>query len=121
MDGIKCTEPNGWEKRMHNLKWSDSEKKIARCVFEAALHQELGEVIAEFKEKAARTKDPDDMWAVEAWLAKRRRDIDTKYDFRYSQLVIVFGKLFREGRITEQQLEGLGEDKLSYIERIATM
>ncbi len=106
---------------MHDLKWSEREKKIARRVFEAALQQELGEVMAEFKDKAARAAEPDDMWAVEGWLAHRRRDIDTKYDFRYSQLVIVFGKLLREGRITEQQLEGLGEDKLSYIERIATL
>ena len=106
---------------MHDLKWSEREKKIARRVFEAALHQELGEVMAEFKEKAARAEEADDMWAVEGWLAQRRRDIDTRYDFRYSQLVIVFGRLLREGRITEQQLEGLGEDKLSYIGRIATL
>ena len=106
---------------MHDLKWSEREKKIARRVFEAALHQELGEVMAEFKEKAARAEEPDDMWAVEEWLAQRRRDIDTRYDFRYLQLVIVFGRLLREGRITEQQLEGLGEDKLSYIGRIATL
>ena len=106
---------------MHDLKWTEREKKIARRVFEAALQQELSEVMAEFKEKAVRVEKPDDMWAVEGWLAQQRRDIDTKYDFRYSQLVIVFGKLLRESRITEQQLEGLGEDKLSYIERIATL
>ncbi len=106
---------------MHDLKWTEREKKIARRVFEAALQQELSEVMAEFKEKAVRVEKPDDMWAVEGWLAQQRRDIDTKYDFRYSQLVIVFGKPLRESRITEQQLEGLGEDKLSYIERIATL
>ena len=106
---------------MHDLKWSEREKKIARRVFEAALQQELGEVMARFKEKAARAEKPEDMWSIEDWLAHQRREIDTKYDFRYSQLVIVFGKLLREGRITEQQLEGLGEDKLSYIERIATL
>jgi len=106
---------------MHDLKWAEREKKIARRVFEAALQQELGEVMAEFKDKAARAKEFDDMWAVEGWLAHQRRGIDAKYDFRYSQLVIVFGKLLREGRITGQQLEGLGEDKLSYIERVATL
>ncbi len=106
---------------MHDLKCSEREKTIARRVFEAALQQELGEVMATFKEKAALAEKPDDMWAVEGWLAQRRHDIDNKYDFRYSQLVMVFGKLLREGRITEQQLEGLGEDKLSYIEHIATL
>jgi hypothetical protein len=106
---------------MHYLKWSEREKKLARLVFEPALQQELGEVMAEFKEKAICAEAPEDMWAVEVWLAHRRRDIDTKYDFRYSQLIIVFGKLLREGRITKQQLEGLAQDKLSYMERIATL
>jgi len=80
---------------MHDLKWSEREKKVARRVFETALQQELGEAMAEFKEKAVRALEPADMWAIEEWLAHRRRDIDTKYDFRYSQLVIVFGKLLR--------------------------
>ena len=52
-------------------------------------------MMAKFKEKAARAEKPDDMWAIEEWLAHQRREIDTKYDFRYSQLVIVFGKLLR--------------------------
>ncbi len=100
---------------MHDLKWTEREKKIARRVFETALHQELGEVMAEFKEKAQRAQEPDDLWAIEEWLAHRRREIDMKYDFRYSQLLRVFGVLLREGRITRQQLDGLAEDKLSRI------
>ncbi|MGV8921281.1 MAG: hypothetical protein ACOH2R_26480 [Pseudomonas sp.] len=106
---------------MHDLKWSEREKKIAHSVFEAALQQELAETMTKFKEMAGRVEKPDDMWAVEGWLAHERHGIDTKYDFRYSQLVIVFGKLLRERRITKQQLEGLGEDKLSEIGRIAAL
>jgi len=106
---------------MHDLTWTEREKKIARRVFEAALQQELAGTMTKFKEMAARAEKPDDMWAVEGWLADERHRIDTKYDFRYSQLVIVFGKLLRESQITEQQIEGLGEDKLSEIARIATL
>jgi hypothetical protein len=106
---------------MHDLRWSESEKRIARRVFEAALQQELAEIMAKFKEKAVRAVEPDDMWAVENWLAERRREIDTKYDFRYSQHLMVFGRLRRENRVAEQQLSGLGEDKLSFIERIVSL
>lgn len=105
---------------MHDLKWSEREKKFARLVFDATLQRELSEVMADFKQRAERAQKPDDLWAIEAWLAHRRRDIDTKYVFRYSQLIIVFGTLLREGRITLQQLEGLADDKLSHIERFAT-
>ena len=106
---------------MHDLKWSEREKKIARHAFETALQQELSEVVAKFKEMAAHAEKPEDIWAIEEWLGQQRRNIDTKYDFRYSQLVMVFGRLVRENRITEQQLEGLAEEKLAFIERIATL
>lgn len=88
---------------MHTLKWPDSERKIERRVFETALQQELAEIISVFKDKAAHAKGPDDMWAVENWLSRQRREIDAKYDFRYSQRIVVFGKLLRENRITEGQ------------------
>ncbi len=104
---------------MRNLKWSDSEKKIARRIFEAALQIELGEIMSTFKEQAMRATEPDEMWAVEDWLSQQRRAIDAKYDFRYSQLIIVFGTLLRENRITEEQLACLGDDKLSFIKHIA--
>jgi len=77
--------------------------------------------VAKFKEMAAHAEKPEDIWAIEEWLGQQRRNIETKYDFRYSQLVMVFGRLVRENRITEQQLEGLAEEKLAFIERIATL
>lgn len=99
--------------------WRISEKKIARRVFEAALQSELAEIMARFKSRAASAKEPDDMWQIQAYLARAQREIDSKYDFRYSKLEVVFGRLLREGRIEEQDLNGLSEDKLSNIRRIA--
>jgi len=106
---------------MHDLKWSEREKKVARQVFDAALQQELVEVLAKFKEMAAHAEKTEDIWSIEEWLGQQRRNIETKYDFRYSQLIMLFGRLMREGRITEQQLEGIAEEKLAFIERIATL
>ena len=106
---------------MRDLKWSESERKVARRVFDVALQQELAEIVAKFKEKAACAVKPDEMWNIEAWLAQRRREIDVKYDFRYSQLVMLFGRLVRENRVNDRQLLGLSEDKLSYIEHIASL
>jgi hypothetical protein len=60
------------------------------------------------------------MWALEGYLREKRTGIDRKYDYRYSQLIVVFGHLLREGRIQEAQLAGLSEEKLVEIRRIAT-
>ena len=101
--------------------WTTSEKKIARRVFERALGAELAEVMNTFKTMAASAALPDDMWSAEAFLANARRSIDRKYDYRYSQLLLVFGQLLREGRITEEELSGLSDDKVQAITRVATL
>lgn len=104
---------------MNDVKWSQAEKKLARRVFEAALDRELAAVMAEFKQRAARASGPQEMWDVEDYLSAARREIDSKYDYRYSQLSLVFGRLLREGRIDEDELNGLSEDKLAHIRLIA--
>lgn len=106
---------------MHDFKWSESEKKLARSVFEAALTAELAEVMAEFKTRAAAAEEPGDMWSIQEHLYHKRREINEKYDYRYSQLPLVFGKLLREGLIQEAQLASLAEEKLSCIRRIASL
>ena len=106
---------------MSELKWSVSEKRLSRRVFDAALQRELAEIVTEFKEKAAQVTAPEDMWPIQEYLRDKHHDIQAKYDYRYSQLLIVFGKLLREGRIQEQELRGLSEEKLSYIQRIGAL
>lgn len=100
--------------------WTQGEKTIARRVFEAALERELAEVMAEFKARAARAQEPDDMWATRQYLAQARRDIDRKYDYRYSQLELVFAVLLREQRIAESELEGPADERLAVIRGIAS-
>ena len=55
------------------------------------------------------------MWELEHYLTERRKEIDRKYDYRYSQLTQVFGRLLHEGRVSEEELRGLREDKLKSI------
>jgi hypothetical protein len=61
------------------------------------------------------------MWLIADHLAVQRREIELKYDYRYSQLLFVFGRLVREKRIQEAELEALSEEKLLFIQRIASL
>jgi len=99
--------------------WSRSEKTIARKAFDAALGRELHEVIQEAKQMASRIRQSSDLWDLEHYLTHRRREIDRTYDYRYSQLTLVFGKLLRESRLGEDELRGLREDKLESIRSYA--
>ena len=106
---------------MQDETWSHSEKKLAREVFEAALQAELAEVMANFKAGALAVSTPDELWAMRHFLTDAQREIEQKYDYRYSQLILVFGRLMREGRIKEEQLHGLSEEKLTLIRRIVSL
>src|SRR5712692_8748080 len=99
--------------------WSRSEKAIARTAFDAALGRELHEVIQEAKKMASQIQHSSDLWDLEHYLTQRRKEIDCKYDYRYSQLTQVFGRLLYESRPGEEDLRGLREDKLKSIRSFA--
>ena len=99
--------------------WSRSEKIIARKAFDAALGRELHEVIQETQKMASQIQQSSDLWDLEHYLTQRRKEIDRKYDYRYSQLRHVFGKLLHEKRLREEELRGLREDKLKSIRSLA--
>ena len=99
--------------------WSKSEKTIARKAFDAALGRELHAVIQEAKKMASQIQQSSDLWDLEHYLTERRKEINRKYDYRYSQLTHVFGRLLYEKRLREDKLRGLREDKLKSIHSLA--
>jgi hypothetical protein len=104
---------------MRDLRWSPAEKTLARKAFDQALQREFEVVIREAKRMAGEIRQPSHLWQLEDYLTERRKEIDRKYDYRYSVLPQVFGGLIGEGRLKEEELHGLGEDKLSYVRRWA--
>jgi hypothetical protein len=68
---------------------------------------------------ANQIKEPTAVWELELYLTERRKEIDRKYDHRYSQLTEAFGRLLYEKRLGEEELGGLREDKLRSIRSFA--
>jgi hypothetical protein len=100
--------------------WSRSEKTVARAAFDAALKRELQEIMQEAKQMANQINEPAELWDLEHHLTQRRKEIDRKYEYKYSQLTHVFGRLLHEQRLREEDLLGLQEDKLKLIRSFAT-
>ena len=101
-------------------KWSAAEKKIARRAFEGARDREFAALITRIKQMAAELANSADTWDMHEFLSDQLRDIERKYDYRYSQLIVVFGRLLRESWIDEKDIEGLAADKIEAIRRIAS-
>jgi hypothetical protein len=110
---------------LHDLKWSDSEKKAARAAFDLARQRDyraFRQRITAMVQQASGEKDDDAfVWRLHDYLRKTCRDMDEKYDFRYSVLIYIFARLVREGLLSEQELAGLREEKLEMIRRLVSI
>jgi len=106
-------------KRPAEMIWSKPEKEIARHAYRAAYERECAAIAENIRKMAAGINAPDDMWQLHDYLTKIRKETDEKYDYRYSVLLWVFGRLMFEGWIKEEDLAGLSEDKLQQIQLTA--
>ncbi len=119
MATLPSPENRDVQQMVHHLKWSHAEKQIARKAFELALDREFQSVIRRAKDMAGKIEQPTDLWELEHYLTQSRKKIDRTYDYRYSVLTEVFGRLIREGRLSEKEIRGLGRDKLESIRSCA--
>ena len=78
-------------------------------------------LLQKLKDMSQKAKNPGDIWTIHDFLSQQRKTMDQKYDYRYSQLIFVFGRLIREKWIDENDLEGLNEEKLNAIRYIASL
>lgn len=100
---------------MDDIIWSGSEKKVARRAFDKALERALAKIMAEFKARASAVTTPEEMWAIGEDLYRRRREVEDMFDNRYSQLLLVFPQLIREGYLDQEELSGLADEKMERI------
>lgn len=105
---------------IRDFKWSEREKKIARRAYDRAYEKECAGILNTVKEMIKGTSDPRDIWKVEDYLDKMRMEIDAKYDYRYSVLILVFGRLMQDGLVEEKDLLGLDQDKIERIKAIGS-
>jgi len=100
---------------MRDFTWSKTEKEAARRAFDLASQRDCQAIRAEVEAMLRNSKDPRVIWRIEDYLYERREEHDRIFDYRYSQLIFVFARLVRESLLSEEELEGLREDKLEAI------
>jgi hypothetical protein len=105
--------------KMRELKWSSTEKVVARRCYERMLQQELDAAIRSTKERAAKISQASELWELERHLTRLGNEIDRKYQYKYSTLVLFFADCVRDGKLDLEDLRGLADDKLRYIRQHA--
>lgn len=100
---------------MYRESWSKSEKQAARRAYSLAYARECEAIAVEIRQRVADLRGEDEIWALHDYLTETRREVDEKYDYRYSQLILVFARLVAEGWLSLDELEGLAEEKIERI------
>ncbi len=100
---------------MFDMKWSPGEKKAAHFAFDAALSRERAAIRRDIEAMLRDSNDQTEIWAIRDFLNGKARELDQKYDFRYSALIGVFARLMAEGWLTLEDLAGLDMAKLELI------
>lgn len=106
---------------MTEIKWSESEEKIAQAAFKKAYERETTALITELRQYAGAIATIEDTWRLHDFLSSRRHDIDGKYDYQLSALVFIFAKLVREKWLHISELDGLDRDKIAKISSLSMM
>jgi Photoprotection regulator fluorescence recovery protein len=103
------------------FEWSKVEKQAARMVFETAYERECRAIRAKVVKMMEDRRDHRKIWRIHDYLSEQRRETDKKYDYRYSVLIWVFARLFREGWLTADDLNGLRQEKIDKIKELARL
>lgn len=95
--------------------WAPNEKKLARIAFDKAFKRQCTAITQEAKRMLEAATVPSDIFRVQEYLTEQRRIVDALYDYRYSRLLAVFGRLLSDGWIREDDLHGLQAEKIAKI------
>jgi len=100
---------------LHN-NWTKAEKQIAKKVFNLAKSRAYQDLIDTINSKVINSQNQ--IWELRDLLNKKAKEFDDKFDYRYSQLLILFIRYINEGLLSIEELEGLSEDKIYMIRDI---
>ncbi len=102
-----------------DLKWSKTEKNIAREAYDRAYRREMEDIRQEVQTRVSILNEPANVWQLHDYLTGRRREVNRKYDYRYSVLPRVFAELIYDGYLKLEELDGLRDEKKEIIEKMA--
>jgi hypothetical protein len=100
-----------------DFKWSEKEKEVSRQAFEIAYDKKCNNIIEVIK--AHQLSRSDDIWKLGKFIKEQEKEVDRLFEYTYSKLIFAFAMFLKEDLINLTDLDGLKEDKIKKIKKIA--
>ena len=88
----------------YEVTWTATDKKTARRAFDKAFERHCTTITAETRRMLENVTAASDIWRVQKYLSEHRKTVDRIYQYKYSDLQLVFSMLMRDGWLTEADL-----------------
>ncbi len=89
--------------------WTKSQKKVAKELYNLAREREYAGLIEQIQ--STEITIADDVWRLREMLNRKAREMDEKYIYRYSRIILLFARLVNEGYLHIEELKKLGDEK----------
>jgi len=100
--------------------WTPTEKRLAKIAFEKAFERQCTAITQEARRMLETATAPSDIFRVQEYLTEQRRIVDRLYNYRYSRLLGVFGRLLSDGWLSEGDFNGFEPEKIAKIKHEAS-
>lgn len=99
------------------IPWSKAEKAIAKSAFDRALKRRSQQLIDLVNN--TQVSSIEEVWTLLDNLKAEQKAMQTVFDYRYSQLDMIFPRLIHEGVLTLADFEGLSQQRLDYYQQLS--
>lgn len=104
---------------MSATDWTSEEEAVARCAFELGKQRSISSLIDTLKDQSLKLDTPESIWSLHDFLSTERYQYEGRVEFDFSNILFTLADMIKSGLISFEDLNGLGQLKLSKIKAMS--
>ena len=93
------------------MNWTKAEKELARELFQTIRKREFEKLTLDIQNKSSIIENENDIWNLREFLNEKEKEMDSKYDFRYSVLIDQFIFFINDSLLSLDEISSFSKEK----------
>lgn len=104
---------------MSAADWTQHEETVARQAFEIGKQRSIEALIVTLREQSALLDTPESIWNYHDFLSSERYQYEGRAEFDTTSILFTLADMIKQNLITDADLQGLEQTKISKIKAMA--